>query len=117
MLSVTGQRLATTAPPHATHRHTTSRPHPACTCRAHAAGLRSFTQLASMAEPATGSLRQDAVRDLARRASQLDLARAVGQVLVSTGRCCRTVRTLLRAEPVGAQGTCSRRCQSHVEAV
>ncbi|KAG2493311.1 hypothetical protein HYH03_008446 [Edaphochlamys debaryana] len=53
------------------------------------AGLRSFSQLAGLVEPGTGSLRREAVSDLARRASALDVVRAVGQVadqaLVGTG--------------------------------
>lgn len=43
-------------------------------------GLRSFTQLAGMAEPVTGALTTEAVRDLTRRAGRLDVVRAVGQV-------------------------------------
>ncbi len=46
----------------------------------HCTGLRSFTQLAGMAEPATGALTAEAVRDLTRRAGRLDVVRAVGQV-------------------------------------
>ncbi|KXZ56331.1 hypothetical protein GPECTOR_1g292 [Gonium pectorale] len=43
-------------------------------------GLRSFTQIAHIVEPNTGNLTVETVRDLTRRASQLDMVRTVGQM-------------------------------------
>ncbi|EFJ43872.1 hypothetical protein VOLCADRAFT_121374 [Volvox carteri f. nagariensis] len=45
------------------------------------AGLHSFSQLAGVVEPETGNLTLEAVHDLTRRASRLDVVRAAGQVI------------------------------------